>query len=79
MTVLRFLGRGINQTRIRRRVLRFEFLDRFKISRVSHDLGKFFELFELVQLRFLLFSDSRAHDFCSSVVIERLPLDALSA
>src|SRR5205823_6289599 len=64
MRVLRFLRRSVNQARIRRRVLRFELLDRFEVSRVSHDFGKLLQLLQLVQLCFglLLLNDSSAHD-----------------
>src|SRR4029077_11456109 len=68
MPVLLLLSSGINQTRVRRRILRFKILDRLKISSVGNDLGEFFELIELAQLgsSFFLFSDSSAHDFSSS-------------
>ena len=45
MRVLLLLRGGVNQARIRRRVLRFEILDRFEVARVGNDLGKFLELF----------------------------------
>ena len=61
--VLFLLRCGINQTRIRRRVLRLKIFDRFKIGRVGDNLGELLQLIELVQLRFLLFSDSSAHNF----------------
>src|SRR6266513_966514 len=64
MRVLRFLTRRINQARIRRRVLRFELLNRFEVGRVGHDFGKLLQLLQLVQLCFglLLLNDSSAHD-----------------
>src|SRR5437016_10813331 len=62
MRVLLLLRRGINQTRVRRRVLRFEILDRLKIGRVGHDFGKLLQLLELVRLRLLLIRDSSAHN-----------------
>src|SRR5215471_5079648 len=65
MPVLLFLGGRINQTWVRRRVLWFELLDRFKVSRVCDNLGEFFQLLELIQFRssFFLLGDSSAHDF----------------
>src|SRR5437762_2552648 len=64
MRVLLLLSGGINQARIRRRVLRFELLDRFEVSRVSHDFGKLLQLLQLAQLCFglVLLNDSSAHD-----------------
>src|SRR5512133_2988184 len=63
MRVLGFLRGSVNQARIRRRVLRFELLDRFEISRVGHDFGKLLQLLQLIQLCFgLLLNDSSAHD-----------------
>ena len=69
MPVLLLLRRGVNQTWIRRRVLRFEFLDRFKIRRIGNDFCKFFKLIELIQLRFvfLRFDNCSAHDFSSAL------------
>src|SRR6266568_7106568 len=63
MPVLLLLRRGINQTWVRGRVLRFEFLDRFKIRRVGDDFCELLQLIELIQLRFtfFLFSSSGAH------------------
>ena len=52
MRVLLLLRSGINQTRIRRRVLRLEILDRFKVSRVGNDFGKLLQLLELIQFCF---------------------------
>ena len=48
VSVLFLLNSGKNQARVRCRVLRLEILDRFKIRRIGHDLGKFLQLFELV-------------------------------
>src|SRR6266480_4180500 len=64
MGVLRFLRGSVNQARIRRRVLRFELLDRFEISRVGHDFGKLLQLLQLIPLCFglLLLHNSSAHD-----------------
>src|ERR1700730_2421604 len=65
MGVLLPLGRGIHQTRIRSCVFRFEFLDRFKISRIGNDFRKFLQLLELIQLRFCFFGDCGAHKLSS--------------
>src|SRR6266550_5839667 len=64
MRVLWFLRGGINQARVRRRVLRLEILDRFKVGRVGHDLGEPLKLIELIQLclAFLRFDNCSAHD-----------------
>src|SRR5438477_9961126 len=64
MRVLLLLRRRINEAWIRRRVLRFELLDRFEVGRVGHDFGKLLQLLQLVQLCFglLLLNDSSAHD-----------------
>jgi hypothetical protein len=40
MAVLLLLRGGVNQTRVRRRVLRFEILDGLKVRRVSDNFGK---------------------------------------
>ncbi len=73
MSVLLLLGGRINQTRIRRCILRFKVLDRFKISRIGHDFGKLLQLLELIQLRFLLFRDSSAHFLGSFFLQKRTP------
>src|SRR6516164_5408452 len=64
MPVLGFLGRGVNQAWICRRVLWLELFDRFKIGRVGHDFGKLFQLLQLIQFcsDLLLLKDSAAHD-----------------
>src|SRR6516164_5633983 len=64
MSILGFLGRGVNQAWICRRVLWLELFDRFKIGRVSHDFRKLFQLLQLIQFcsGLLLLSDSGAHD-----------------
>ena len=51
MRVLLFLRRGINQTRVRCRVLWLKLPDRFEIARVSNDLRELLDLFELSKLR----------------------------
>jgi hypothetical protein len=51
MTVIRLLRRCVNQTRIRRGVLRFELADAFEVSRVGDNRRELLDLFELVQLR----------------------------
>src|SRR5689334_13103516 len=60
--VLLLLSSGINETRVRRRVLRFKFFHRVEIGGIGHDLGKVLQLLELIELRFFLFSDSSAHN-----------------
>src|ERR1700748_1568281 len=64
MRVLRFLRRGIDQTRIRRRILRLELFDRFEIGRVGHDFRKLLQLLQLIQFcsGLLLLNNSSAHD-----------------
>ena len=64
MRILCFLRCGVNQTRIRRRILRLEILDRFKIGCIGYDLGKFLQLLELIRFRFsfFLFSNGSAHN-----------------
>ena len=64
MRVLLFLRGGINQARIRRRILRLEFLDRFKIGRVGDDFRKLLQLLQLIQFcfGFFFFSNSSAHN-----------------
>ena len=54
MTVLLLLRRGVNQARIRRRILRLEILDRLEVARVGDDFGEFLQLLELIQLCFSL-------------------------
>src|SRR5205823_14348458 len=49
--IILFLYRGQDQAWVRRCVLRLERLHRLKIGRVSHDLGKFLQLLQLIQLR----------------------------
>ena len=74
MCVLRFLRRSVNQTRVRRRVLRLKLSHRFKVGGVSDDFGKFLQLFELIQFCFspLLFSNYSAHNILPSFV-QRTP------
>src|SRR5581483_304125 len=64
MRVLWFLRSGINQTRIRRCILRLEFLHGLKIRCVSDNFGKLLQLLELIQFRssLFLFSSSSAHN-----------------
>src|SRR3954453_8556954 len=64
MRVLLLLSGGINQARIRRRVLWLELLDRFKIGLVGYDFRKLFQLLQLIQFcfGFLLLNNSSAHD-----------------
>src|SRR5215831_18015737 len=83
MRILRFLRGGVNQTRIRRRILRLEFLHGLKVRRVSDDFGKLLQLVELSQFRYslFLFSNSSAHNnspfgLCNSpfgLCLERTP------
>src|SRR5204863_7192820 len=58
---------GVNQTRIRRRILRLKILDRFKVGGIGYDFGKFLQLLELIRFRFsfFLFSNSCAHNISS--------------
>src|SRR5262249_12611315 len=70
MPVLLLLSSGINQTRIRRCILRLELLHRLKVGRVSHDFGELFDLLELIQLGLFFFGNSTAHNF-SPPSIER--------
>src|SRR4029450_7158070 len=64
MRVLRFLRGGVNQTRIRRRLLRLEFLHGLKVRGVSDNFGKLLQLLELIQFRsgLFVFSNSSAHN-----------------
>src|SRR6266478_3412847 len=62
MPVLLLLSSGINQAWVRRRILRLEILDRFKVGRVCDDFGKLLQLLELIQLRLFLRSDSSNHN-----------------
>src|SRR6266446_2175923 len=62
MTVLLLLSRGINQTRVRRRILRLEILNRLEVGRISHDFGKLLQLLELIQLRLFLIRDDGTHN-----------------
>src|SRR5713101_1346194 len=62
MPVLLLLSSGINQTWVRRRILRLEILDRFKVGRVRDDFGKLFQLLELIQLRLFLLCDNSTHN-----------------
>ena len=73
MPVLLLLSGGINQTRVRRRILRLEILDRFKVRRVGHDFGKLLQLVELIQLRLFLVRDSSAHNRSSVFLWGKLP------
>ena len=70
MRVLLLLSGGINQARIRRRVLRLEILDRFKVGRVGDDFGELLQLLQpgLIPFRFSFLNDSSAHDTLSSLV-----------
>ena len=54
MEILLLLGGRINQARVRRRILGLEFVDRFEVTRVGHDNGKFLQLLELARLRLSL-------------------------
>jgi hypothetical protein len=51
MHILLLLRRRIDQAEIRRRILRLEFADRFKVARVRDNLGELFYLLKLVQFR----------------------------
>src|SRR5205809_800673 len=64
MRVLWFLRGGVNQTRIRRGILRLEFLHGLKVRGVSDNFGKLFQLLELIQFRssLFVFSNSGAHN-----------------
>src|SRR4026207_2095394 len=64
MSVLRFLRGGVNQTWIRRRILRLEFLHGLKVRGVSNNFGKLFQLLELIQFRssLFVFSNGSAHN-----------------
>src|SRR5215510_7252819 len=76
MRILRFLRGGVNQTRIRRRILRLEFLHGLKVRRVSDDFGKRLQLVELSQFRssLFLFSNSSAHNNSPfGLCLERTP------
>src|SRR4030095_10613859 len=55
---------AVNQTRIRRRILRLEFLHGLKVRCVSDNFGKLLQLLELIQFRssLFLFSNSSAHN-----------------
>src|SRR5256885_3871588 len=72
-SVLLFLGGCINQTRVRRRVLRLEFLHRVEVGRVGHDFGELLQLLELAQLRLFLVRDSSAHNRSSVFLWGKLP------
>src|SRR5213596_1902977 len=63
MRILLFLGCSINQTWVRRRILRLELLHRFKVRGVGHDLGELLDLLELIQLCFLILCHSSTHTF----------------
>src|SRR5213595_1794304 len=60
MRVLRFLTRRINEAWIRRRVLRFELLDRFEVSRVGHDLVNFYSCSSWFNCVWVFFSSTTA-------------------
>src|SRR5215470_9882429 len=64
MRVLWFLRGGENQTWIRRRILRLEFLHGLKVRRVSDNFGKLLQLLELIQFRssLFLFSNTGTHN-----------------
>src|SRR5256885_15873228 len=62
MHVLVLLRRGVNQTRIGRRVLRLEVFDRFEIARVRDHDRELLQLLELAHLGFFLVRDSSAHN-----------------
>ena len=51
MTVFHLLRRRVNQTGIRRGILRFELADAFEVSRIGDNRRELLDLFELVQLR----------------------------
>src|SRR5438034_6819583 len=70
MPVLLLLRGSINQTWVRRRILRLELFHRFKVRRVGNDFGELFNLLELIQFRLFFFCDSGAHNF-SPPSIER--------
>jgi hypothetical protein len=65
MTVIRLLRRRVNQTGIRRGILRLELADTFEVSRVGDNCRKLLDLFELVQLRVTCFfiGNGTAHCF----------------
>src|SRR5438876_6072086 len=67
MSVLLLLSSGIHQTRIRRRVLGLEVLDRFEVGSVRDDFSELLQLLKLIQLRFsfFLFGDHSAHNYFS--------------
>ena len=58
-----FLGGGIDQTRVCRRITRLKLLDRFEIARVGNDNGELLQLLKLAQLGFLFVGNSNAHGF----------------
>src|SRR5438552_7641936 len=74
MPVLLLVSSGINKAWVRRRILRLEILDRFKVGSVRDDFGELLQLLQLIQLRFsfFLFSDRSAHNIFPSVV-QRTP------
>src|SRR6185503_5713378 len=64
MPVLLFLSGCVNQTGVRRRVLRLELLNRFKIRCVANDFCKLLQLVELIRscCGLLLFNNGGVHD-----------------
>src|SRR5262245_41840564 len=64
MPVLLLLSGGVNEARVRRRVLRLKLLDRFKIRGVGNDFRKLLHLVQLIQFYFgsLVLNDRIAHD-----------------
>jgi hypothetical protein len=64
MPVLLLLSGCVNQTGVRRRVLRLELLNRFKIRCVANDFCKLLQLVELIRscCGLLLFNNGGVHD-----------------
>ena len=73
MRIRWFLRGGVDEARVRRRVLRLEILDRFEVARIGHDYGKFLELFELIQFCFVFFSSATAVLISFPPSVERMP------
>src|SRR5947208_2295062 len=62
---------SINQTWVRRRILRLELFHRFKVRRIGNDFGELFNLLELIQLRLFFFGNSTAHNWILHLVERR--------
>ena len=60
VTVIFLLRRRVNQTGIRRGILRLELADALEVSRIGDNCGELLDLFELVQFRVSALSEMKS-------------------